>query len=198
MIFSTYLSKRIVITVFILLSILWYADIFLVPTFFCTIFIFFIFRKKKRKFLEENSEMFSFLDGKVLNSSVVIEDSFFGKNLQKLELSHSFFSDFGIWSTFDGEIVEKEIYYYSRFSKRIKIKVLTRTKALIGLEFLSLRWNISPQMILERGDIIKNGANLGFIPFGGTVLLYLPKDIEIIAKKGDQVVTGKTELCSFK
>jgi hypothetical protein len=46
------------------------------------------------------------------------------------------------------------------------------------------------------GDRGKVRANWGFFPFGGTVLVYLSENYEILVKEGDSLEAGKSILCA--
>jgi phosphatidylserine decarboxylase len=42
------------------------------------------------------------------------------------------------------------------------------------------------------GDRGGRRVNIGYFPFGGTVMLYLPKKYEILIKTNDEVTAGET------
>jgi phosphatidylserine decarboxylase len=51
---------------------------------------------------------------------------------------------------------------------------------------------------VKKGDVVMKGQRIGIIRFGSRVDLYLPKNIEIIVKKGENVLAGKTSIGMIK
>lgn len=51
---------------------------------------------------------------------------------------------------------------------------------------------------IKKGDAVKKGQRIGIIRFGSRVDLYLPKNIEITVKKGENVLSGKTSIGMIK
>ncbi len=45
---------------------------------------------------------------------------------------------------------------------------------------------------IKEGDFVKKGEKIGIIRFGSRVELYLPKNCEIVVKKGEKIKAGKT------
>ncbi len=45
---------------------------------------------------------------------------------------------------------------------------------------------------VKKGDVVKKGQRIGIIRFGSRVDIHLPKNIEIMVKKGENVLAGKT------
>jgi hypothetical protein len=62
----------------------------------------------------------------------------------------------------------------------------------LGLQFLKFTASRWPSMRVMAGDRGKGRANVGFFPFGGTVLLYLPSNYEILVQKDAPLVAGET------
>lgn len=51
---------------------------------------------------------------------------------------------------------------------------------------------------IKKGDAVKKGQRIGIIRFGSRVDIYLPKNIEITVKKGENVLSGKTSIGMIK
>ncbi|PIV69333.1 MAG: phosphatidylserine decarboxylase family protein, partial [Euryarchaeota archaeon CG01_land_8_20_14_3_00_38_12] len=51
---------------------------------------------------------------------------------------------------------------------------------------------------IKEGDAVRKGQRIGIIRFGSRVDLYLPKNIEITVKKGENVLSGKTSIGMIK
>jgi phosphatidylserine decarboxylase len=55
-----------------------------------------------------------------------------------------------------------------------------------------------PDIWIRPGDKGRSAANFGYMPFGGSILLSLPSDGDILVKKGDKVVSGETVIAGLK
>ncbi|MBA3043734.1 phosphatidylserine decarboxylase family protein, partial [archaeon] len=51
---------------------------------------------------------------------------------------------------------------------------------------------------IRENDVVKKGQRVGIIRFGSRVDLYLPSHVEIMVKKGENVLAGKTSIGSIK
>jgi len=62
----------------------------------------------------------------------------------------------------------------------------------IGLTFFKCKLGLWPELMVMPGDRGGRRVNIGFFPFGGTVMLYLPKKYEILMKINDEVIAGES------
>ena len=69
---------------------------------------------------------------------------------------------------------------------------------LIKLEFIRCILGALPKIIAVPGDRGKHQANIGHFPFGGTLLLYLPENYEIMVKEKDRIIAGETLLAGIR
>jgi hypothetical protein len=84
--------------------------------------------------------------------------------------------------------------------KRTKVQTLIKSKGNqdIKLKFKS-NLNLNKAAIHVRsGDRGISGALLGYLPFGGKVVIELPMDSKVLVKSGDRVSSTQTLLASFK
>jgi len=82
------------------------------------------------------------------------------------------------------------------YRNQIKVKGTSSDELIIRV--IKCFLGLSPKLWVQQGDYGKTGASFGFLPFGGTVLLYLSKDIEILVKEGNWVVGGQTIIAKRK
>ncbi len=78
------------------------------------------------------------------------------------------------------------------FIKSLSVVFSDKYKNEIILEFprrIFLPW---PRMWMMPGDRGRIGVNIGHLPFGGKVSLYLPKNYEILVTTGDKVKAAST------
>ena len=62
----------------------------------------------------------------------------------------------------------------------------------LGLTFFKCKFGLWPELLVIPGDRGGRRVNIGYFPFGGTVMLYLPKKYEILVKSNDEVNAGET------
>ena len=93
----------------------------------------------------------------------------------------------------------KEIYLPSQ-EKETVTGIIVKFKSIQGqnlaIQIVKGFVGIWPKVWLAPGDIGRPGACFGFLPLGGTVLLYLPKDTEILIRPGTTVSAGQTTLAA--
>mgnify|MGYP005689369667 CR=1 FL=1 len=62
----------------------------------------------------------------------------------------------------------------------------------VGLTFFKCKLGLWPELMVMPGDRGGRRVNIGYFPFGGTVMLYLPKKYEILVKTNDEITCGET------
>lgn len=107
------------------------------------------------------------------------------KNPQTILMKMSWWKGYGCYLPCSGEVVE-------RAEKGFILR--DEQGDLWKLEFYPGPWGFLPQIFVLSGDKGKAGGNIGFISGGGTLVLYLPKNYEILVKENDSLELGKTQL----
>jgi phosphatidylserine decarboxylase len=64
----------------------------------------------------------------------------------------------------------------------------------VGMTFFKCKLGLWPEIMVMPGDKGGRRVNIGFFPFGGTVMLYLPKKYEILVKQNDELTACETIL----
>lgn len=67
----------------------------------------------------------------------------------------------------------------------------------VVLEFIQCTIGMMPKLWVSSGDRAKNKANIGFFPFGGTLLVRLPSHFEIAVRENDAIISGETVLAGI-
>ncbi len=140
------------------------------------------------------------VNGKVVS----IED---GSSHVIIHILVSWFDEFGIRSPAKGEVVSLERRNNSILSFRYFHKQITSSELDVVLEgnfndsriiigFKRCLLGLLPIMRVIPGDRPMTGAEIGIFPFGGSVLLYLPKESKILLKNKQMVVAGTTVVAS--
>ena len=71
-----------------------------------------------------------------------------------------------------------------------------QTKSL--MRFIDCTYGHRPSIWLKSGDCGRGAACFGFYPFGGTLIIYLPQNSDILVFEKERVVPGQTVIAAFK
>ena len=66
------------------------------------------------------------------------------------------------------------------------------------MRFIDCKYGLRPSIWLKSGDRGKGAAGFGYYPFGGTLLIYLPQNSEILVFEKEHIVPGQTVIASIK
>ncbi len=119
-------------------------------------------------------------------------------------------SDMGVYSPMKG-VIEQVCYNegntFWRMSKNrpyekcqhISTSILLRASKehRLVLDLVRCPTGGFARSFLAAGDQVQGQVNIGHFPFGGTVLLYLVPEFEILVKKEDKLVVGETILAAY-
>ena len=177
-----------------------------VATFFLILFLIF-FRNPPRVHGTKNTDLIlAPADGKI----VVIERTFEAEYLKTEVLQVSvFMSPLNVHSNrspVTGEIVYVQYHpgeylvawhpKSSELNERNTV-VIKKKNSLILLRQIAGKVARKIVCYTKPGDLLSRGEEFGFIKFGSRVDIFLPTDCEILAKIGDTVKGGITEIASF-
>lgn len=73
-------------------------------------------------------------------------------------------------------------------------KNVTRTL----LRFVDGEYCLRPTIWLKSGDRGRGGACFGYYPFGGTLLIYLPKNSDVLVYESERIRPGQSVIASIK
>lgn len=165
------------------------------------IFFAFFFRNPKRLIPADASLIVSPADGKVMGVVEVEDDDFVNEPCNKVIIFLSVFDVHINRSPIAGEIKYQQ-YTCGRFIPAYKDSVgFENERHTIGIENDNLRVSVTQIAgILARrivswvtlDDVLQKGERYGLIKFGSCTELVMPKNVEVIVKKGDKVVGGET------
>jgi phosphatidylserine decarboxylase len=172
----------------------------IVPGVFAMFFMFF-FRNPQRSIPLDTSLVVSPADGKVMDIVEMENDDFVNEPCNKVIIFLSVFNVHINRSPIAGEIKCQQ-YTCGRFRPAYKDTVgFENERHMIGLENENLRVTVTQIAgILARrivswvtlDDVLKKGERYGVIKFGSCTEIVMPKNVEIVVKKGDKVVGGET------
>lgn len=172
-----------------------------------TLFFAFFFRNPKRMIPEDSSLVVSPADGKVMGVVEVEHDDFVNEPCNKVIIFLSVFDVHINRSPIAGEIKFQQ-YTCGRFIPAYKDAVgFENERHTIGIESGNFRVSVTQIAgILARrivswvtlDDILQKGQRYGLIKFGSCTELVMPKNVEIVVKKGDKVIGGETIIGRIK
>jgi hypothetical protein len=216
---KTYLGKShhllIILILWILFSLglLWYG----LGLLLLYAIVLVLFRKKKTVYKETapmNAEkvIYSPINGSVVSISKNVDHPHFGENLNEIRILIPWWSEYGIYMPVSGEIdnlIKNSGPSHFRYSRKLPSQ--TKDKLLdghslsfkgisgeeVGVQMVRCGLGLAPELWVLPGDRGKKQANIGKYPLGGTVLLYLPENYEIICHVGDGLKASDSVIGAF-
>lgn len=173
------------------------------------ILLYVLLRKSRNDFRDDpvstRGVIFSPANGKILHIEHNVSHGFYGDHLIEIQIMVSWWKEMGIFLPLSCEIknllvlkgrsflrTRKAIYELgSAEGKGVSLALDNRGES-IGLSFYKCKLGLWPELMVMPGDRGGRRVNIGFFPFGGTVMLYLPKKYEILIKTNDEVTAGET------
>jgi len=166
-------------------------------------FVTFFFRNPNRAVPEDDSLILSPADGRVMSITEVHEDQFLNCDGVRISIFLSVFDVHVNRSPITGQIKFQQ-YTCGRFRPAYKESVgCENERHSIGLENERIRVLVTQIAgILARrivswvalGSTLRQGQCYGMIKFGSCTELIVPKNVQILVKKGDRVKGGVTVL----
>jgi hypothetical protein len=93
-----------------------------------------------------------------------------------------------------------ETFDLSKIDEMTKTDLTLRSKygLMTKLTFIHSRFGKSPKIWMKSGDRGRGAACFGYYPFGGSLIIYIPKPCDVLIIKGEQLVPGHTVLAVTK
>lgn len=175
-----------------------------------------LYRKDHKDYLESHQAsqgvVLSPVNGRVRSIRSGVDHELFGANCIEIVISIPWWKEWGLRLPVTGEVADLQHKLEKSFFRFSKIEtandsirdsgtlysIFDSNGNKLGLQFLRCPLGLSPQTILLPGDRGMRGANFGYFPLGGSVLIYLGQNYEIMVNIDDQVVSGETPLAGDK
>ena len=211
----SYLSRGILFILVFFLALAWFfqQSIIFQILLFSSLLLIFSFRKTGLKLDYDAQVPDSFIvspaNGVVYSVRKNIDHNIFGKGLSEIRVSSMWLNEFGLGFPLEGEVrglknrVGKSFFRLFRKGLESDEKVQVHAKILeikgksgqeIGLEVIKCELGLDVDLWVKPGDRGKRSARLGYFPFGGTVLIYLPPHFDVLISQGDKCVQGSTPI----
>ncbi|MEG6586026.1 phosphatidylserine decarboxylase family protein [Dendrosporobacter sp. 1207_IL3150] len=166
-----------------------------------TLFVSFFFRNPKRTIPSDECLVVSPADGKVMSVTEFHDDQFVNEPCNKVTIFLSVFDVHVNRSPIAGEIKYQQ-YTCGRFKPAYKESAgCENERHSIGIENERMRIVVTQiaGLIARRivswvtlGSMLQRGERYGLIKFGSCTEIIMPKDVEVLVKKGDRVKGGET------
>ena len=211
----SYLSRGILGILFFFLALTWFWNkntAFLILLFFSLLLLFF-FRKgslrEGENSLVPNSFIVSPSNGTVYSVRKNVDHDVFGKGLNEVRISSLWFYEFGLGFPLEGEVGglknREGKSFFRLFKKGLEndernqvharlLEIKGKCGQEVGLEFIKCELGFDADIWVRTGDRGKRAARLGYFPFGGTVLIYLPPHFDVLISQGDKCLQGSTPI----
>ncbi len=215
----TYLNKKvhlILISLIVLFAFFSFKKIALLILFLYAILAF-LLRKSDIEYYKEiepsGGVIMSPVHGRVVSIKKGINHKEFGNNLWEIRFLIPLGEKSGLYLPHESEVsnlVLKRGGSFFRYSKKdiptqaeevLDGPILTlqnRNDGQIGLQFLECPLGLYPRFFVLAGDRGQAKANFGYFPLGGTVLLYLPENYEILVNENATVSPGERLIATIK
>lgn len=176
-----------------------------------------LFFYRKRVILFRDNEtttsglIFSSVNGEVISINEGINHVYVGTKCSEIKIQIGMGEEMGISAPMTSEL--KECFFengksYLRF-KKFPIPLQDRhvmsghfflmediDQVKVGMHFVKSFLGFAPRIRLLPGDRAKRQVNIGYWPFGGTLLVYVPKEFEILVKEQELIVAGVTPIAA--
>ncbi|MGE3608968.1 MAG: hypothetical protein AB7I27_05230 [Bacteriovoracaceae bacterium] len=215
----TFLPMTIVVSVAVLLTYcfinlsLWINFILI----FLTTFIGIIFRKSKIPYVDTFK-----IDGEMYLSPVhgIVEDVRQNVTIpgtseigHEIRVSISIFEEKGLYLPANAEVSYLKAFNGRKVPRNsdskefyVPVDELSHTDMVLSLRsshqtllrFIDCKYSIRPYIWLKSGDRGRGAACFGHYPFGGTLLIYIPQNSDILVFNKERVVPGHTVIAAIK
>jgi uncharacterized membrane protein len=210
---KSYLPARFNTLAFILFFILWIFGLYkiLLVLFLAYIILYLSLRKDRNDFRDDpvvtKGVIFAPANGKIVHIEHNVSHGMYGDQMVEIQIMIPWWKETGVSLPLSSEIrtllVLKGQSFF-RYHKAVEVIGTKEGKGValaldnrgetVGLTFFKCKLGLWPELMVMPGDRGGRRVNIGFFPFGGTVMLYLPKKYEILMKINDEVNAGESIL----
>lgn len=195
-------SLVLTVIVFYFFGIVWAVAPFVLALYFA-----YFFRNPDRPLPNDENILYAPADGRVMNIEEIFDDEYLNAQAIKVTVFLSVFNVHVNRSPMSGEIKYQrynEGKFVPAFDKKATFK---NERHAIGLDNGKIKIMVTQVAgLLARrivswvtlGNVVKQGECYGMIKFGSSTELVVPKNVEILVRKGQNVVGGVTQMGRIK
>lgn len=153
--------------------------------------LYFFFRKSHKDFLEAHivsqGVVLSPVNGIVRSIRSKVDHPSFGQDCLEISIAVPWWKEWSVRMPVTAEVVD-----YQQAEQALTLMAPNGQR--VGVQFMKSLFGLTARLAVLPGDRGMRVANLGNFPFGGSVLVYLLDNYEIMVNVNDQVVAGETPL----
>ena len=210
---KSYLPAKFNTLAFIILFFLWFFSFYkiLAVAFLSYVLLYISLRRNRNDFRDDpiitKGVIFAPANGKIVHIEQNVSHGMYGDQLIEVQIMIPWWKEMGVSMPLSAEIKtllvlrgQSFFRYHSavevigtKEGKGVSLALDNRGET-IGLTFFKCKLGLWPELMVMPGDRGGRRVNIGYFPFGGTVMLYLPKKYEILLKINDEVTAGETIL----
>lgn len=210
---KSYLPPKFNTLAFTFFIILWLTGFLktLLGAFLVYLFLYAVLRRNRNDFRDDHvitkGLIFSPANGKIIHIEYNVSHGVYGDQLTEIQILVPWWKEMGIYMPLSAEVKTLLVLKGHSFFRYTKSEEITGSKEgkgvslsldnrgeSVGITFLKCKLGLWPELIVIPGDRGGRRVNIGYFPFGGTVMLYLPKKYEILIKSKDEVLAGESIL----
>lgn len=202
-----FISSEITTKAFFISIVLWFFSLYLILFLFWTFLIatFFLFRIKQFDISDKR-----FIESNVITSPVTgtfVEERLTAEN-KVLVFKIYPWQNYGIHMPVNGEFldyfVSSEPLNFLKFASlklnvyKVESTIKLKLGSKIKMSFVSILKIKKANLFTRGGDRGVLGSIMGYLPFGGDVIIEVPLESEVLVKQGDKVLSFQTILGSIR
>lgn len=210
---KSYLPSKFNTFAFTGFLLLWVSGLYktLLILIFVYLALYILLRRSRNDFRDDHTVtkglIFSPANGKVIHIEHNVSHGIYGDQLVEIQILVPWWKEMGIYMPLSAEVKSLLVLKGRSFFRYMKTEEIIGTNLgkgvslsldnrgeSIGMTFFKCRLGLWPELIVMPGDRGGRRVNIGYFPFGGTVMLYLPKKYEILIKSNDEILAGETIL----
>jgi hypothetical protein len=210
---KSYLPPKFNTFAFILFFIFWLCHFYIILSISVVLFciLYFVLRKSTNHFRDDpvstKGVIFAPVNGKILNFEYNVAHGSYGEGMTEIQILVPWWKEMGIFLPLSSEIKTLLVLRGQSFFRFKRVEEVLGSKEgkglslsldnkgeTVGMTFFKCKLGLWPEIMVMPGDKGGRRVNIGFFPFGGTVMLYLPKKYEILVKQNDELTACETIL----
>ena len=210
---KSYLPAKFNTLALIILFFLWVFSFYKILTaaFLGYVLLYLVLRRNRNDFRDDpistKGVIFSPANGKIVHVEHNVSHGMYGDQLIEVQIMIPWWKEMGVFMPLSAEIKTLLVLKGQSFFRYQKAEEVIGTRdgkgvalaldnrgETVGLTFFKCKLGLWPELMVMPGDRGGRRVNIGYFPFGGTVMLYLPKKYEILLKTNDEVTAGETIL----
>jgi phosphatidylserine decarboxylase len=205
-----------------LLGILIYAFLKLplsieIPILIVSSFVLFLFRRASipyRDTVKNDGEIYlTPVHGRVASIRHSVSSMDYPSPCHEIRIAISFWDEKGLYLPTSGEVTFLKANKGKKLNRDLEthffygpvdelahtdLTLMSKNKLQTLMRFIDCNSGIRPTIWLKSGDRGRAGACFGYYPFGGTLLIYLPANSDVLVFENETVIPGQTVIAAIK